>query len=95
LGETGKIDMMIGNLVKKGLRSEVQKSLDTVRVIGNEAIHADQIDLRDGRETVYTLFKLVNFICEKMITDLKYVHHNFGKIPPDKLQAIENRDKKY
>lgn len=93
LGETGKIDTMIGNLVKKGLSAQVKQALDIVRVIGNEGVHAGQIDLKDDKETVYTLFKLVNFICEKMITDLKYVHDNFSNLPSDKLKGIENRDK--
>jgi hypothetical protein len=92
LGETGKIDTMIKNLVQKGLPSLVQQSLDIVRVIGNEGVHAGQIDLKDDRETVYKLFKLVNFICEKMITEPKYISDNFNNLPQNKLKGIENRD---
>lgn len=93
LGETGTIDNMIGELVKKGLSKSVQQALDTVRVIGNEGIHAGQIDLRDDKAIVYELFKLVNFICEKMITEPNYIDKNFINLPINKLQGIENRDK--
>lgn len=48
LGESGKdVNADIAALVKKGLNPKIQKSLDIVRVIGNEAVHPGQIDLRD------------------------------------------------
>jgi hypothetical protein len=48
LGEKGKnIDDDIASLVLKGLNPLVQKSLDIVRVIGNEAVHPGVIDLND------------------------------------------------
>ena len=93
LGESGDINAMIGNLVKKGLPQLVQKSLDSVRVIGNEGVHAGQIDLRDDKPTVYKLFKLVNFICNKMITEPKYISATFDALPKEKKAGIENRDK--
>ena len=40
LGEDGKdLNTDIGSLVEKGLDQRVQKSLDTVRVVGNESVH--------------------------------------------------------
>jgi len=48
LGEKGKdINADIASLVAKGLNPLVQKALDVVRVIGNEAVHPGTIDLRD------------------------------------------------
>ena len=48
MGEKGKdINTDIGNLVKKGLPIKVQESLDILRVIGNEAVHPGQLDLKD------------------------------------------------
>lgn len=93
LGEKGKINDMIGNLVKKGLSLQVQKALDTVRVVGNDSVHAGQIDLRDDKETVYKLFKLVNFICDKMITEPKYISDTFDSLPENKKEGIQKRDK--
>ncbi len=48
LGEKGKIiDDDIASLVSKGLNPLVQKSLDIVRVIGNEAVHPGVLDIKD------------------------------------------------
>ena len=95
LGEKGKnINDDIKNLVVKGLPSAVQKSLDVVRVIGNDAVHPGQIDLKDDIETAKALFKLVNLIAEKMITEPKEVEEIFESLPEDKKQQIKERDDK-
>jgi len=49
------IDRAIQALVNKGLPETVQKALDYVRVIGNEAVHPGQMDLRDDRATAERL----------------------------------------
>ena len=82
----------IADLVRKGLDGRVQKSLDAVRVIGNEALHPGQLDLRDDRDTAETLFKLVNVIAEKMISEPKHVEKAYELLPPSKREAIERRD---
>lgn len=93
LGEDGKnINTDIKNLVAKGLPSAVQKSLDVVRVIGNDSVHPGQIDLRDDIETAKALFRLVNLIAEKMITEPKEVEEIYNSLPEDKRKQIEERD---
>lgn len=95
LGETGKdLNTDIGNLVKKGLSVKVQQSLDSLRVIGNEAVHPGTLDLKDDTKTASALFKLVNFIAEKMITEPKEIGAIYNKIPEGKKKQIEKRDKK-
>lgn len=95
LGEEGKnINTDIKNLVAKGLPSAVQKSLDIVRVIGNDAVHPGQIDISDDIETAKALFKLVNLIAEKIITERKEVEEIYNSLPEAKRQEIEKRDKK-
>lgn len=93
-GEGKNINTDIKNLVAKGLPSAVQKSLDVVRVIGNDSVHPGQIDLRDDVETAKALFKLVNLIAEKMITEPKEVEEIYASLPEDKKQQIEERDGK-
>lgn len=95
LGQSGKnINDDIGALVKGGLDPRVQQALDFVRLIGNEAVHPGQIDLRDDRATAETLFKLFNLIVEKTISEPKHIAEVYGSLPPDKLSAIEKRDNK-
>ncbi|BFO53476.1 hypothetical protein AVXHC19_02790 [Acidovorax sacchari] len=93
LGQPGKnINTDVASLVAKGLPPSVQEALDSVRVIGNEAVHPGSIDLRDDRETVIKLFRLVNFIAAKMITEPKEIADLYNGLPADKLAGIAKRD---
>ena len=93
LGQPGKnINTDIKSLVEEGLPSRVQQALDSVRVIGNDAVHPGAIDLKDDRETVNKLFKLVNFIANKMITEPKEIDELYGSLPQEKLDGINQRD---
>lgn len=95
LGEAGKkIDQDIAELVKKGLSPTVQKSLDIVRVIGNESVHPGTVDLNDDRDTALALFDLVNAITDQMISHPKRVDEMYSKLPQSKRDAIEKRDAK-
>jgi len=94
LGEKDKkIDDAIASLVRKGLNPLVQKALDIVRVIGNEAVHPGVLDLRDDRDTAFELFGLVNSISDQMITHPKAVETLYKKLPESKRKAIEERDR--
>lgn len=93
LGEGENLNKAIANLVKRGLPVKVQQSLDALRVIGNEAIHPGELDLRDDIEIATSLFRLANFIAEKMITEPKEIEIIYGKIPETKKKQIEERDR--
>jgi hypothetical protein len=93
LGEPGKhLDTDIASLVRKGLDVRVQRALDIVRVIGNNAVHPGQIDMRDNRDTAEKLFRLVNLIAEKMITEQRHVDEMYLSLPEGAREAIEKRD---
>jgi len=93
LGESGKkIDKDIASLVGKGLNPLVQKALDIVRVIGNEAVHPGEINLDDNKDIAIKLFGLVNLICEQMISHPKQVEALYAGLPEDKLKGIEQRN---
>ncbi|MEJ2122307.1 MAG: DUF4145 domain-containing protein [Alphaproteobacteria bacterium] len=95
LGEPGKnINDDIASLVKKGLDPRIQKALDVVRVVGNNAVHPGQIDLKDDRATAEKLFGFVNIIVEAMISQPKHVEAAYNKIPESVRKAIEERDGK-
>lgn len=94
LGKDGKdINNNIKELVKDGLPNGVQKALDIVRVIGNEAVHPGTIDVNDNVEIALKLFKLINFISEKMIIEPKELEELYAKLPENKREQIKNRDK--
>ncbi|HEX3129879.1 MAG TPA: DUF4145 domain-containing protein [Thermoanaerobaculia bacterium] len=95
LGEKGKkLDDDIANLVRKGLDARVQRALDIVRVIGNEAVHPGTIDLKDDRDTALKLLGLVNLIVDQMISHPKNIQDMYDKLPIDKRVAIERRNKR-
>ena len=94
LGERGKnLDTDIANLVAKGLHTKVQQALDIVRVIGNEAVHPGQIDLRDEPEAAEAMFGCVNEIVDEMLAKPKALEALYKQLPAEKLEAIERRDK--
>ena len=89
------LNRAIGSLSKKGLPQNVIKSLDTVRIVGNEGgAHEGQIDLtgEDNIEIVDRLFWLINFIVEKTITEPSEIESAFSSLPENKRQAAEKRD---
>ena len=93
LGQPGdNINADIKGIVAGGLDRRVQKALDAVRVIGNNAVHPGQIDLRDDRAIAESLFRLLNLVAEKMISEPKHVDEVYAALPEEDLKAIGNRD---
>lgn len=95
LGQPGEnINDDIKALVKGGLDPRIQKALDAVRVIGNNAVHPGQIDLQDDRAMAESLFRLLNLIVEKIISEPKHVDEVYASLPEGARKAIEKRDGK-
>ena len=93
LGEKGKnINDDIGQLVSKGLSVQVQQALDSVRVIGNNAVHPGNINLDDKSEVAETLFSLLNIIVEQLITQPKKINEIYSNLPQSALDGINQRD---
>jgi hypothetical protein len=93
VGGTGKnLNTDIAKLVKNGLPAKVQQMLDTVRVIGNHAVHPGEINLDDQPQTAEALFRLVNIIAEKMITEPKEIDALYGSLPEKEKEQIAKRD---
>jgi hypothetical protein len=93
LGASGNnINKDIGDLVKKGLDTRIQRALDVVRVTGNNAVHPGTMDLADDTELVNKLFKLVNLIVEEMITKPRDIDNLYSSLPEESRKAIEKRD---
>jgi len=94
LGEKGEnLNIDIANLVKKGLPVGIQQALDIVRVIGNNAVHPGQIDIKDDRDTAMKLLDLINLIAAVMITQPKQVEELYNSLPKSERDKIQRRDK--
>jgi uncharacterized protein DUF4145 len=93
LGEPGKnINNDIASLVENGLPVEVQQALDSLRVIGNNAVHPGEMDLTDDTETASALFELLNFIVDDRISQPRKRAAIFAKLPSKAVAAIKKRD---
>lgn len=96
LGEKGdNINDDIKNLVKKGLNPTLQQAFDSLRITGNSAVHPGIINLEEEPEKVLRLFKLLNFIADKMITEPKEITSFYEEFPENLKTAIEKRDGKH
>ncbi|MFT4078865.1 DUF4145 domain-containing protein [Rhodomicrobium sp.] len=94
LGKQLGINEAIAELVKHDLRPDIQKALDVVRVIGNEAVHPGLMNIKDDRETAAVLFELVNIIVEDLLYRPKQIDELYAKLPSAKTEAIADRDRK-
>lgn len=92
-GKGENVNDDIGNLVKEGLNPLVQKSLDSLRITGNNAVHPGEINLEEDPSKVVKLFELINFIADKMMTEPKKVESFYDNLPENKRKQVEVRDK--
>lgn len=93
LGESGEnINCDIGSLVTKGLNPLVQKSLDALRITGNNAVHPGEINLDEEPHRVAKLFELINFIVQKMITEPRELEAFYAELPSGAIDAVKKRD---
>lgn len=85
----------IGFLVSQGMDARIQKALDILRFIGNDAVHPGQIDLKDDMAISHSLFVLINEIVQEMISKPKRLQQIYTeKLPEGVRNAIKRRDAK-
>lgn len=94
IGKEGKnINNDIKELVENGLSSKIQKALDLLRVVGNNAVHPGQINLDDNSEVALKLFKILNIISDEMITKPKEIDTLYDDVVPEETKEhIDKRD---
>jgi hypothetical protein len=88
-GNKKDINAKIRLLVENGLRPELQKAFDSVRIVGNHSIHPGQIDLNDNPEISIKLFTLVNIIARQMITEPNDIRDYYDKLPEAEKKNVE------
>ena len=89
------IDAKIASLVKRGLTEDLQKALDVVRVVGNNAVHPGQIYFDvDDISTANMLFGLVNIITRRLISEPNSIQSFYNNLPKTIKEHVAKRDKK-
>jgi hypothetical protein len=91
-GNKKDINAKIKLLVENGLRPELQKAFDSVRIVGNHSVHPGQIDLNDNPEIAIKLFTLVNIIARQMITEPNDIRDFYDKLPEAEKKNVERRN---
>ena len=91
--ENGNINDSIGELVQAGVDKRVQRALDVVRVTGNNAVHPGTIDFDDSTD-VSSLFELINYIADTLITRPNKASEMFDNLPEGAKRGIKRRDSK-
>src|SRR3989304_6593930 len=66
----------------------IQHYLDILRVIGNNAVHPGELDLKDDTNIANALFDVLNLIVESMITQPRRVKELYGRLPQGAVDAI-------
>ena len=96
IGKEGKnINNDIKELVEGGLSSKIQKALDLLRVVGNNAVHPGQISLDDNSEVALKLFKILNIIADELITKPNEINTLYDDVMPEEAKGhIAKRDGK-
>jgi len=93
----GTIDNMIQDLINKEVitpSGSVRKALDSIRLIGNAGVHPTEINLDEDPKSAFALFKVINFVVEKTITDEKAIEEIYAFVPKEKRDRIDEKRNK-
>lgn len=88
------LNAKIGFLVEKGLDVRIQEALDSLRVIGNHAVHPGLIVIEDDSAMAIKLFDLLNIIIDSTLTKDRKISEIHAIIPDREKKAIAYRDSK-
>ncbi|OHR71173.1 hypothetical protein HMPREF3291_00190 [Bacillus sp. HMSC76G11] len=90
----GNIDAMIQDLIEKGIitaSGSVRKALDSLRLLGNAGVHSTGINLDEDPQAAFALFKILNFVVDKLITEEKDVEAIYAFVPEGKRESLDKR----
>ena len=85
---------VVAQAVKNGLTPQAQQALDSLRVIGNDAVHPEQLVMNEeNAELIFTsLCRLLNLVVEQLVTTPRQVREMYAGLPAKNLTAIAKRD---
>lgn len=88
--DAGNLNATIGAASAAGLPRQIIQAMDVLRFNGNAAIH--EVSREDTPETAEALFKILNLVVERLITEPKQIAEMHASLPPGVLAQIEKRD---
>lgn len=92
LGEGKNLNKAIESLIDKDkINENLQKALDCIRVVGNNAVHPNEINIENNGKIARALFYIINFIAEKILTDKKRIDRIYSLLP--EAAKRENKNK--
>ncbi|MEH6990879.1 DUF4145 domain-containing protein [Cytobacillus firmus] len=86
------LNQMIGQLAIEDIDEHTKKGLDIIRYHGNQCIHTGEINLEENKDSVESLFTLVNYIVDDLIGKKQKIDEQYSKIPHAVRKAISKRD---
>lgn len=93
LGEDKNLDRAIKDLMEdEKVDEDVRKALDSVRIVGNSAVHKNELEIKGKPEIALKLFRLLNFIAKEVITSRKEIREFYSEEIPENAKR-ENRKK--
>lgn len=93
VGGKGKnINDDIKTIVATGVEAQTQKALDILRVFGNQGAHPGEINLNENPELVSSMYGLMNFITDRLISHKKKIDGMFDSLPEGIKDQIQKRD---
>ena len=90
-GEKNSINDNI-RILSEGVDETTQKALDLIRINGNNAAHLGEIQIEE--ENTEYMYKLLNIIVQKTISDKKQIDDLFEGLPKSIKESIKERKSK-
>lgn len=92
LGETtGQLHQRIDRLVTdRGPPVLVQQTLDTIRVVGNNAVHAGEVQMDEMPGAALTLFDALNFVVDRLVIQERQMREMIERLPEAERRKIES-----
>jgi hypothetical protein len=90
-----KINLLSGQDLTTTRAKRLLTQLQLIRIIGNEAVHPGEMDLRGDQKTATELFPFINMIAEEMITAPKKEKEMLYNLPKNKTQEINAKIEKF
>ena len=89
-GKGDNLKQDIDSFVKKGLNPNIEKAMESLRLIGNNAVHPGYLDIKEEKEKVEQMFEFINIIAQTMITipqQIDELHNSVLKQPLDQSKT--------